>query len=287
MEYKRKYNKYQQKIKNLNYITNNQCGGDNSSDNSSASKDEIDIPLIKVVNLNLTNNDIKNIENIKITKDFNITEIYERETIFDKLVSFVNNIGENESISNKLANIIKKIIESVIKNENYDSAIIWIRATVDRKNDPLFRWHRDGPYFKLDEDRPIYKFVTTLCGKSTPVITDKKIIEKFDIIENQHRELTNCIYEYSDKYKKELPYSFFKEINKLTAPDLLDVVGDNYVTAKTLEEGVYFLNMKNSNDRNSTKFGTIHSEPEIEKNRLFIAVLPGPFDKCEKWVSKK
>ena len=34
----------------------------------------------------------------------------------------------------------------------------------------------------------------------------------------------------------------------------------------------------------STKFGTIHSEPEIEKNRLFIAILPYTKEKCKEWV---
>ena len=78
-----------------------------------------------------------------------------------------------------------------------------------------------------------------------------------------------------------------KELWKITAPPLLNAIGENYLQAKTLKEGIFFLTMTDGSDDETGKYGVIHSEPNIQKDRIFISVLPGPIDKCKEYVSRR
>lgn len=283
MSYVNKYKKYKVKCQEIY----NQNGGNSDSD-SDDSKEEI--PLVKIVQLGLTDEEKEIVHQMKIEKTRKMAIFYESETVLDKITEYINDIGENKTIDTDLAKIIKKIIENVIEHENEESAIIWIRASVDEKSDPKFRWHRDGGYFKLDKKKPLYKFAASLRGESTPVVTDKESIEKFNVIYDKKMKLESCFWNFASENDisfRDIPRELLEGLEKLTAPPLIETIGDNYIRAKTLEEGAYFLNMKDGTDGKSTNGGTIHSEPSIQKDRLFIAILPGPKDKCKAWTEKQ
>jgi hypothetical protein len=84
----------------------------------------------------------------------------------------------------------------------------------------------------------------------------------------------------------DVPEEIFTGIRKMTEPTLVKAIGDNYIQPKTLES-VYFLTMEDGSSRMEKNKGAIHSEPEIQEDRLFLAVLPGPHTECKKWVEDK
>jgi hypothetical protein len=262
------------------------------SSNSSSSNND-DVPNIKIVSLGLSDEEKDNIKKIKIEKVNHTEFVYQKDNIYEKVLKYINDIGDNDKISENVSRSIQKIIENVIKHEKEESAIVWIRATPYHKDDLKFRWHRDGFHLKkLDVKKPAYKFVTTLRGASTPVVVDKNAIEKFNILDENKKEFENCFWTFIGKNKIN-PMDVIKDVSnisrKILDPALVSAIGDDYIQAKTLDEGVYFLLTKDASllprERiDSTDYGTIHSEPEIQEDRLFLGILPGPVDKCREWI---
>jgi ribosomal protein L14 len=293
---KKKYIKYSKKILNLL-----QFGGDDSSNSSDSESTytntststntdtrETEPELIKVISLGLSKREKEIINNIKINNSYSIMLHYDNEkNVYSSIIEYIKKIGDNSNISEDVANIIVKIIKNAIAHENEKSGIIWLRATVERKDE--FRWHRDGKHISFDEKKPIYKFACTLKGESTPVVIDRETIQKFNEVSQIKDEFENCIWNYIGKNNidiYDIRMELFDEIRKLTDPPLIKAIGNNYVQKKTLDEGVFFLTMNNGASKVALNEGVIHSEPKIQKDRLFLAVLPGQKDKCAEWVEK-
>ena len=271
-----KYIKYKEKIQLLK-------GGGDDDDN------EANIPLIIKVPTELTTKEKETITSIKIETPVHTDFFYDENTIQDKILDYINKIGENNNIAEDTTNIIKRIIEGVIRHEKEESAIISLRATAYHKNDSKFRWHRDGKHISFPVSKPVYKYTLALKGESTPLVIDKNAIDKFDAIDNDKQELQDCMWKFAGKYKLgpyDIPIEYFKGIDKMTAPLLVDAIGNDYVQTRTLEEGVYFLTMKDGTSKREKNTGAIHSEPEIQKDRLFLVVLPGLQDECRKYIEK-
>jgi hypothetical protein len=251
-----------------------------------------DLPLIKIVNLDINKKERDMIRKIDISND----DIYaahfyykNKKNAIMMLQKIISSIGNNNDNLEKIVKIIHKIIKNAIKYQNEESGIIDIRIRLNEEkiqNNPKFRWHRDGYHILFDTKKPVYKFVTTLMGESTPVVIDKETIKKFDDVSIKQHELIGCIDTYFYENNIHPSRAFYDELNKLTAPQLIEAVNNNYYQGKTLEEGVFFLTMSDGTDPNSGSSGAIHSEPEIESKRFFIAVLPGPKDKCKEYVNK-
>lgn len=274
-----KYIKYKGKIQLL------KGGGGDSDDDDN----EPNIPLIITAPTELSTKEKELINAIKIETPVHTNFFYDENTIHDKISDYINKIGENSSIATDTTDIIKKIIEGVIRHENEESAIIWLRATTYHKIDLKFRWHRDGKYFPYPTKKPVYKYALALKGAGTPLVIDKNAIERFNIVNDNKQELESCIWTYIEKQKiqiNDVPKELFDGIRKMTDPALVNAIEDDYIRAKTLEEGVYFLVMEDGTARMANNAGAIHSEPEIQEDRLFLAVLPGPQAECRKWVEK-
>lgn len=285
--YNKKYLKYEKKY-NFEIINGGKKTNQDTSDSNYLKSDEIQ--LIKKINLGLNKKEKKIINNIKITNE-NAYAVHfyfsDKDEIIKIISDFFIEVGDNSSQIEKISKIIFKIIKNAIDNENQESGIINIRVSFDNDNIDDFRWHRDGRHIKISEKRPVYKFVTTLRGESTPYVIDKDSIEKYNQVYEQQRELDNCIETYFRKYDIKPTLSFYKELWKITAPPLINAIGQNYLQAKTLDEGIFFLTMKDGSDDLTGGEGVIHSEPRIQRNRIFIAVLPGPIDKCKEYVSRR
>lgn len=258
-------------------------GGGESSDEAEQSKNII--PLVKIIDLDLSKNDNKVIDKINIKDHNDIILYYDKNTISTQIKEFIKGMGNNKEILEDLTKIIVRIIERVIKEQDEESAIVWLRSNEYLKAEPKFRWHRDGTYFKSNTKKPIYKFVVSLKGENTPVVTDEKAIERFDKIQKEKNKAEDSILKLQSSMNLSYPMDVMIELDKFIAPTLIDAIGDKYIQAK-YGQGVYFLNRTDDSNGSFIK-GTIHSEPEIQKDRLFLAILPGPKNKCKKWVENR
>lgn len=254
--------------------------------------DEDDIPIVKIVSFNLTEKEKNLIKDIKIENTYHIDLFYDKDNIIDKILDFLIKIGNNRKFAEDTSKIILKIIENVIKYENEESGIIWLRATTHYKNEQKFRWHRDGSYFGkkyYNNKKLTYKFVTSLKGESTPVIVDHNTIKNFDIVEKNNLKFKNCVWDFIGKNNiniNNVPKEIFIGMNKLLGPPLVNTIKDNYIQTKTFE-GVFFLNSKGEPNSEIFMDGVIHSEPEIQENRLFLAILPAPKEESKKWCERQ
>lgn len=258
-------------------------GGGESSNGSEQSEDTI--PLVKIINLDLSENDNKVIDKINIEDHNNTTLYYDKNTISTQIKEFIKGMGNNKEILEDLTKIIIRIIKRIIKEQDEESAIVWLRSNEYLKADPKFRWHRDGSYFKPNTKKPIYKFAVSLKGENTPVVTDEKAIERFDKIQKEKYKVDDSLADLANSMNLSYPIDVMIELDKFIAPALIEAIGDKYIQAE-YGQGAYFLNRADDSDGRPIK-GTIHSEPEIQKDRLFLAILPGPEDKCKTWVEKQ
>lgn len=236
--------------------------------------------LIKRVDFGFTDEEREMLQNININNDVkSIADCYD-EGIEDKINKHFKDLGNDnyEEITNI---IMEKIIKRALKDSGEESCIIWIRSTISNIT-KYFRWHRDGRYFNVDHNKPIYKLAVTLKGNSTPLIVDKKTIEIFDKKYN-HDNIVKLRNQFTELFGEPKD-----RIDKLTVQmklnDVIDIqstqdIGDNYITAEQME-GIYFLNSINNNIDN----GAIHSEPLEQKDRIFISVLCGTKEDCCSWT---
>ncbi len=230
---------------------------------------------VKFVDMHFSQKENEILDNIKINNSLAFTNYYDKNKFEEKVKEFIEDIGDNKNISRNVVEIINKIVKQVMDEMKQESAIIWIRTQVSHER-KQFRWHRDGRYFKTnDASDLVYKFVISLSGNSTPIITNDNIIKKYD----DNLKKSNEIYGYvlsKIKTTDDFNVDFSIFLSDSFEQTNNDTIGDNYVTSKP-REGVYILN-------NGHKDSVIHSEPLVEKNRLFIAILPYTTEKCKEWI---
>lgn len=251
-------------------------GGNDNND------DQIDkkIDIIKKVNFNFTDVENDLIDNIIMDKDSELAIYYEnKKDILNKIENYFNNIG-NENGHEIASLIYDKIISKALKDSGEQSCILWIRTSINRINE-YFRWHKDGPYNITNG--PTYKLVVTLKGNSTPVVINNEIIDKFSKEYDKKFMLYNYINENFLEPNKENADKRRYNIDKyIMSPYFNNIIGENYITCLE-KEGIYMLNSIN----NDVKKGVIHSEPKIQKDRIFVAVICGEKDRCKNWTEGK
>jgi len=198
------------------------------------------------------NFDVKNAGNYN---DFN----YYGSNVNKKDVKeFLEKLGDN---SKKEINLITKIIFRLLSNitKGYKTDYYWISIRiVDFSHDfDIPRWHIDAKYFgeKLNQS----KFVTVVKGPGTLLKDNTPEIKKvFHPIRDEfQKEIKNIPYgtdewntinnKYRERFNHELQPFETKQINN--------------------DEGIIFF----AGDENSA----IHSEPKMNRQRMFISILPG------------
>ena len=212
------------------------------------------------VDIKYSNEDKKILKKIKLKKNTNkflkfygikkLSAELEKE-LNDVLYQQKHNKEERKHIIQCTVDIIKKIISTVIKNFNEESAIIDIRLTSPNTLWKIPRWHIDFPYFK-NRDKPHRKFVTTLIGPSTLFHKNDKIKRKkmIDILTNVKYPIT-----MEERLKNR------KKICKIMSK------GKKIEKPKKYQAGIYLVG--------TMKHSAFHSEPDKNKDRIFIAILPG------------
>jgi hypothetical protein len=190
------------------------------------------------VDLKLSEDDKKIIDilNIKCKKIYNnFGSFYNLE---DELISFFKDVGDNNNeCIDGIIKIIIKIVFNVIKSSNKETGWITIRTYFPDDSFEIPRWHIDGYYYKPYNGFNL-KFLTTLKGDQT------------------------LIYD-ADKFLRKQYYDNFEDRNHLNK--IFDI---NKSTCLQYGEGVFIL----TGDKNNA---TIHSEPCIKNERLFLSIVLG------------
>lgn len=162
------------------------------------------------------------------------------------------------TVSNKPAEIkyiieiIKKIIHTVIKSFNEDSALVHIRVTQPNDDFKVPRWHADGKYY-MNRTKPHYKFVTALIGPST-LLHKNDQTKRAKIIQIRRKFGHGLSGTKKENQIRKKILKFMNDKKNITIPG-------------KYQAGVYLVGVD--------KYSAFHSEPDINTDRIFLAILPG------------
>ena len=223
----------------------------------------------KIIKLNIDDNIINILNEINININ-NIFDYFGESKLLDsnKLKDFLINIGNNNIKDiNQLTKFIKKLLLKICNKFNKNFCWLTIRISKNKKifkenkllDYDIPRWHIDGKYYNSESIQ--YKFILTLKGPSTLIINpNNKIRNKFLQILDKDNDIINVRLER----------------NKI-------VKNESIIKVKTLINGVITMS-------NNSNLATIHSEPPIHEDRIFISILPMTIDEIDqlklRWNSK-
>lgn len=237
--------------------------------------------MAKFFTINLTNSQKNLFNEIKIEKYIDPFKEYVNKN--SKWISFDDDLliedivfnalkYTSSSNSNILCKKISKIISYLIKKSTNKikkklgaeqlNRIIWLRFQPPTNKYELERWHTDGQYFSSNE----HKIIISLVGDGTLIAkckNNKKIIEKIKINNRKYPALS---------YNKKNDKLIFNEENDNKQRKKNKEIISKYCKIRQLKnfEGVLY-NVGNHNACNSS--ACIHSEPNMTKSRIFLAVL--------------
>ena len=196
--------------------------------------------------------------NLNKVADFSYFGSYENLKNINK---FLSTLGDNNMVLvNKMEKIIHNITKKVLKGYNMKHFWMDIRVTMPCNNYDMPRWHKDGPFFTNDiNEKNTSKFVTVFKGPGTLLIKGtKRVIEIYNKVrEKQSNEMRLCStieeqFKVADSYRP----IFAKEFSE-----------EPIIQVKNNEGLVFFTGTP-------INIGALHSEPKLDKPRMFISILP-------------
>lgn len=184
------------------------------------------------------------------------------------LTVFFESLGNDYNSSYTAAKAIYRVVRNVIKDFGTES--FWLSMRLPGKSDAFDvpRWHTDGYYYQPFEGN-VPKVFFVLKGPTT----------LFYNISSKNREKFNEIFyrKVEDKDEVGSPFYYYggtmagrKELNKLV--DYSKVHQPPLYTGTVLLAG--------------GEDATIHSEPPIHEDRIFISILPGSKKQIQEWHDK-
>lgn len=208
----------------------------------------LEIEKLIVINNEFSATERQQLEDFKIhniSQNFNLWINPEMDNLEAKIHQIITMIGENNDEKiNAMVNIIARITNNT--SSLFGKYHLWleIRAIVKNNFFEVTRWHTDSKFF---EPLKVYKTVTALKGASTRFgFTAQK--EKFN-------ELS--ILENLEKHGSTRNFEIRKEI---------DTIVSGYEMIETGKSCVY----------HASGFGSvIHSEPEMNMDRVFLSIIAG------------
>lgn len=210
--------------------------------------------------------------NVKNAGNYESFNYYGSELNKKEVEEFLGKLGKN---SKKEINLITKIIFKLLTNitKGYKTDYYWISIRiVDFSHDfDIPRWHTDGKYF--DEKLNQSKFVTVVKGPGTLLKDNTPEVKKvFNPINNKFRDEIISVPYRSDEDKWTKINNKYREIfdNELKPFETKQLTND---------EGLIFF----AGDENSA----IHSEPKMDRQRMFISILPGTKEDIEILVNRQ
>lgn len=128
------------------------------------------------INLGLTEDDFKNIDNLNIdkTKEFTVfwkaKDFCSKFSIFNDFINSTSNSSSASAVSSIIYKIFSSRIEATWTNNDNQVVILLVRTTSNSENNPLHNqrtWHTDECYSANRECNDEFAFSFTLKGPST------------------------------------------------------------------------------------------------------------------------
>jgi len=181
------------------------------------------------------------------------------------LNTFLNKLGTNDK---ECITILEKAIEKILDNVllAYEKEYYWIdiRVTLPNNDFDIPRWHKDGPFFRLNKKSP--KFATILKGPGTLLIkSTKKTNEIYNDIKKKINDDINKLN------KINITKEDHNKIDNKYRPIFAKALKNRKIIQPKNNECIIFhpqiTRFKND--------GALHSEPKMDTPRIFISILPG------------
>jgi hypothetical protein len=213
----------------------------------------------QVFNIDYTQKEINSIKNFNIEKFGD----YNSYNTLNNLEQFIKNIGKNSSDDiATIIDIIKKLLDTILKSYNTNSYWISIRIHSKTTFFDIPRWHCDG-FYHSHRNKLQTKFITTLKGPTTLVLETTK----------EEKDYFYKLQEYKDKSildESELDIEKRKYISENIRGKKINLSNNN---------GVIFV----AGDKDKC---LIHSEPKHEDNRFFISILPATKEEINEFAER-
>lgn len=191
----------------------------------------------------------------------------------EEIVDFLKTVGANSdsdirSIYMTMLSCLDKYVrhhEQEYAKHPFDSAWIAIRAFTPTDAYKVPRWHHDGGKFwtKMDGEG-VYKFATALVGAGTLVaeLTPEEYVTIYSEMKKHVREGSRIMIEES--VDKMLEYE-----DNVAKPALQKMIGNNYDSVPDNHAMIFLCDDMRA---------PIHSEPHIDRPRLFFSIMLGTSD---------
>ena len=212
------------------------------------------------VNLNLSNDDKQVIKSLSVKNQFNFSYFgfFHPDQIKKSITKYLIKVGNDPIISQKSASVILKIIKSylIVTDKEY----LWFDMRSSNPNNffDMPRWHVDGPMYNpeyyIKNDLPQFKLAGVLIGPTTLFKLDNK-----EMLES-YREAFSFAHKNFDKSATMEKRKFIND--KLDKYESHQPAND--------EASIFIVSSKNKS--------AVHSEPPVNKDRIFYSVVSGTRD---------
>lgn len=191
------------------------------------------------------------------------THLSQKNNVYSYLKTISNS---NDKIIKNTEIIIHKIINSVL--EGFDTDCYWlaIRSFLKNKDYEIPRWHKDGTHLASIRT-PQPKFALALKGAGTLFIENTK--KNNDLYNKIQQKMASENYPKKPhtEYTKE-DYDIYFKIEKKYRKIFATKFKSQSIIQIKPRNGVVFFGGVDSDK------SAIHSEPNMEEDRLFISILP-------------
>jgi len=192
-----------------------------------------------------------------------------------EISEYITSLGNDQDKAQYVAQIIINISKEILTGFDAPAAWITLRSSHPNHQFDIPRWHTDG-YFYPPFEGLQYKFAVTLQGPGTllsevTTATRNEYIkiykEAWDTIKNSND--TTTIRERLIQHSNE------------SRPLFVPLFPQDKIVQATALEGILFTvgNQKGT--------ATFHSEPSIDRYRLFMSIVPGTIEQIEYWRNKQ
>lgn len=211
------------------------------------------------LDLNLTAEERESIRNLKIESDTSHLNYFgnvDSNDLSSNLDLYLKSIGENsEETIERVSRLIKRIAEGLARH--FNTKFVWIDSKSMLPNDYFItpRWHTDAKFYN---PLTAYKLVMAIKGPQT----------RFGSTAESEKFVQLSIEENKEKHGSEEDMRIRKELDLIV----------NEVQMPSKENPTLYL--VSSDD------AYIHSEPHIDEERIFIAIVAGTEEEINEWSNR-
>lgn len=200
--------------------------------------------------LGLSVHEKKLLEKIKVKPIENTYDNYGKSNALGvDLTLFFQSMGNDYKISSKAARLVAKLVCTIVKDLACESYWLTIRPQTYVNRYDIPRWHQDGYYY--NPHKPTPKVFLTLKGSATLFC---------NLSTNEAKDFKK-IY-----YKSQGEYSYYGEL-----PEGRQELAKLIDSSKIHQAEPYMGTVLIAGGADAT----IHSEPPIHEEKIFISIVPG------------